>query len=70
MEKYMANLAAFNRLKVTRSVAAGVYIDAGEFGELMLPLGRNDSAWRAEVDVFLFPMRGKWSRYAPWLCLA
>jgi len=57
MEKYMANLAAFNRLKVTRSVAAGVYVDAGEFGELMLPGWDVTTPLEAgnEVDVFLFP---------------
>ncbi len=57
MEIMMAKVCAFNRLKVTRCVAAGIFVDAGEFGELMLPgwdvTAATDAG--AEIDVFLFP---------------
>ncbi len=53
----MATLGTFNRLKVTRSVAAGIYVDAGSFGELKLPGWDVTTALEAgnEVDVFIFP---------------
>ena len=53
----MATLGTFNRLKVTRSVAAGIYVDAGSFGELKLPGWDVTAALEAgnEVDVFIFP---------------
>jgi len=52
----MITTGTFNKLKVTRSVAAGIYVDAGQYGELMIP------GWDVTekvndgdmVDVFLF----------------
>ncbi len=53
----MATLGTFNKLKVTRCVAAGIYVDGGLFGELMLPGWDVTTAVDpgSEVDVFLFP---------------
>lgn len=52
----MVTIGKFNKLKVTRSVAAGIYIDGENFGELMIP-GWDVTA-KVEVgdkiDVFLF----------------
>ncbi|HNX75752.1 MAG TPA: S1-like domain-containing RNA-binding protein [Candidatus Rifleibacterium sp.] len=52
----MANPGMFNKLKVTRSVAAGIYVDAGKYGELMLPGWDVTVAAEtgSEIDVFLF----------------
>lgn len=57
MEIQMAKVCAFNKLKVTRCVAAGIFVDAGEYGELMMPGWDVTTAVDAgtEVDVFLFP---------------
>lgn len=53
----MATIGTFNKLKVTRCVAAGIYVNGEQFGELMLP------GWDvtiavdpgSEIDVFIFP---------------
>lgn len=52
----MITIGAFNRLKVTRSVAAGIFVDAGQFGEIMIP-GWDVTAKVNDgdmIDVFLF----------------
>lgn len=52
----MITTGTFNKLKVTRSVAAGIYVDAGQYGELMIP-GWDVTAKVNDgdmVEVFLF----------------
>lgn len=52
----MATIGCFNKLKVTRCVAAGIFVDAGQLGELKIPgwdvTGKAEKG--DEIDVFLF----------------
>lgn len=52
----MATIGDFNKLKVTKCVAAGIYVDCGQFGELMIPgwdvTGKAEPG--DEIDIFLF----------------
>ena len=51
----MATIGCFNKLKVTRCITAGIYVDGGTFGELKIPGW--DVTGKAEkgdlIDVFL-----------------
>lgn len=52
----MATIGCFNKLKVTRCITAGIYVDGEQFGELKIPGW--DVTGKAEkgdiIDVFLF----------------
>jgi len=52
----MANIGCFNKLKVTRCITAGIYVDGEQFGELKIPGW--DVTGKAEkgdvIDVFMF----------------
>lgn len=52
----MITTGTFNKLKVTRSVSAGIYVDAGQYGEIMIPGWDVISKVEAGdlVEVFLF----------------
>lgn len=51
----MATIGCFNKLKVTRCITAGIYVDAGQLGDLRIPgwdvTGKAEKG--DEIDVFL-----------------
>ena len=52
----MAELGRFNRLPVARRVKIGLFLDAGNLGQVLLPRRYVDPAWQVgdSVEVFLY----------------
>ena len=54
----MAEIGRLNKLAVVRESLAGVYLDGGALGEILLPKARQ-SELAAQVEVFIYPAADK-----------